>query len=285
MAIAPEVVREIDVSGIAVRVWGAHHHHWRAGQSFRHLPGLYRQPALQYHLWLVQEGVVEVQSGERLWRIGRGEACFLPTSLERVISTPRPARWLSIGLRIALFNRFNLLHNLPLPAQWHPDDEEFATLEDWMQHLVNAQHNETSHQQLLKLGLSSALFGLCWPHLSAEPLGSPSHQELPPWLAHVLRRIAQEPSCRIADLAHDAGFSPAQFRRTFHKWVGIAPRDYLKNRRLETARHLLETTELPLKDIAAEIGLRDVAHFSQLFKTANGLTPAQYRASVDEMEK
>jgi AraC-like DNA-binding protein len=271
---------EVDISGIAVQVLAVHRHQWQAGRSYRHLPARHPHPLLEYHLWLVREGFVEVRAQQRLWRIASGDAFFLPANLQRDITTPEPAAWLSIHLRITLFNRFNLLENLRLPVQWHPNDDERAKLESWMEHIARERFHNEPHHRLMVFGLGNALLGLCWPRLSAEPLDTSSHSELPEWLVRVLRRIAHEPACSIADLAYEAGFSPAQFRRSFHKWIGIAPREYLRNRRLDTARHLLETTDLSLRAVAAHIGLNNASHFAQVFKANYGFSPTDYRASL-----
>lgn len=273
-------MEEMDISSIAVQVLAVHRHHWHAGRSYQHLPSRHAQPLLEYHLWLMREGVVEVRAQNRLWHIASGDAFFLPANLPRDITTPQPTAWLSIHLRITIFNRFNLLENLQLPAQWRTEKNERAKLESWMQHIAGEQFQSEPHHRLTVLGLGNAVFGLCWPHLSAEPLDAAAHSELPEWLVRVLRRIAREPSCSIADLAREAGFSPAQFRRSFHRWIEIAPRDYLRNRRMETARHLLETTDLSLSAVAAHIGLSNASHFAQVFKANYGFTPTDYRASL-----
>jgi len=268
------------VSSINVQVWASHHHHWHAGQTLHHNPARHGGPALQYHLWLVQEGAVEVEAQERKWRIESGEAILLPIGLERDIRTPAPARWLSVLLWITVFHKFSLLEHLPLPVQWRPDATERPRLESWMEQIVRERAFAGAHHHLIVGGLASALLGLCWPHLSALPLEAALHSELPQWLARTLRHIGDDLTCNIADLAHEAGFSPAQFRRAFYQWIGETPRDYLKTRRLEAARHLLEHTDLPLRAVVAHSGWNDVTHFSRLFRSVYGLSPSHYRASL-----
>ena len=52
----------------------------------------------------------------------------------------------------------------------------------------------------------------------------------------------------------------------------------MRGLRLERAKYLLETTALPVAQIAASVGYVDLSRFSRLFKSEVGLTPAQYRA-------
>ena len=50
--------------------------------------------------------------------------------------------------------------------------------------------------------------------------------------------------------------------------------------RVEFARRELAVSEAPLGDIAAAAGFCDQSHFSRLFKRYIGLTPAEYRLTL-----
>ena len=52
---------------------------------------------------------------------------------------------------------------------------------------------------------------------------------------------------------------------------------YLLMRRLEFARERIHG-ERPLVEVACDAGFADQAHFTRVFKSAFGLTPARYRA-------
>lgn len=274
-----DAIRNIDISSIVVQVWAADHHHWLAGRTYHHDPDRHQYIALQGQLWLIQEGSVEVRAKNQKWRVRSGEAMFLPVSLERDIVTPEQTSWLSLRLWVTVFNKFNLMKNLSLPAQWRPDEKEWPLMEAWMSQIVREFRQEAAHQRLTVGGLAQALFGLCWPHLTSTPLVASIHAELPEWLGQTLRRISNDPACNITDLAHEAGFSPAQFRRAFHQHIGSTPRDYLKTQRLETARHYLEHTDLLLRAIAERVGWHDANHFSQVFRETYGLSPSYYRSA------
>lgn len=64
----------------------------------------------------------------------------------------------------------------------------------------------------------------------------------------------------------------------FKRYTGSTFVQYVQGLRLERAKHLLETTALPVAQIAASVGYVDLSRFSRLFKSEVGLTPAQYRA-------
>lgn len=60
-------------------------------------------------------------------------------------------------------------------------------------------------------------------------------------------------------------------------FLGIGPKSYIINRRIEYAKYQLTTTGRPVKDICYNVGLEDVSHFVQIFKNKVGITPEKYR--------
>ncbi len=81
------------------------------------------------------------------------------------------------------------------------------------------------------------------------------------------------------DMARIAAVEPHHFSRLFHQTVGITPIRYLRNLRLEHAKHLLETSasEVTVDEIARECGFLSGSHLSQYFKSSYGVTPSQLR--------
>jgi transcriptional regulator GlxA family with amidase domain len=67
------------------------------------------------------------------------------------------------------------------------------------------------------------------------------------------------------------------FKRRFRAATGVSLIDYLQNLRIEQGKHLLETSDLPVEEISAEVGYADASFFRRLFKRLAGLTPVAYR--------
>ena len=67
------------------------------------------------------------------------------------------------------------------------------------------------------------------------------------------------------------------FSRRFKAETGLSPGIWLQRQRLEHARHLLETTDLPVDRIAAVAGLGTAASLRHHMRTALGVAPLAYR--------
>ena len=75
--------------------------------------------------------------------------------------------------------------------------------------------------------------------------------------------------------SHLRPFSAALLR--FASATGMPPLDYIHALRLEEAKQILETEDLPIEAVALEIGYQDNGFFGQLFRRKVGMTAAQYR--------
>lgn len=78
-------------------------------------------------------------------------------------------------------------------------------------------------------------------------------------------------------LAEMANLSISRLNHLFRQEVGKTINQYVKTRRLETARDLLRETNLRIKEICFQIGITDNTHFVREFKKFSGLYPKGYR--------
>lgn len=78
-------------------------------------------------------------------------------------------------------------------------------------------------------------------------------------------------------LAALANLSRSRYAALFKEQVGYAPIDYFIRLRMHHACQLLDTTELTVKEVAAEVGYDDPLYFSRVFRTVNDQTPTDYR--------
>lgn len=66
-------------------------------------------------------------------------------------------------------------------------------------------------------------------------------------------------------------------KRRFKTATGVTPIEYLQNLRVEEAKRLLESGQMPVDEISVEVSYEDTSFFRRLFKRCTGLTPSQYR--------
>lgn len=83
----------------------------------------------------------------------------------------------------------------------------------------------------------------------------------------------------VAAMAAHAGLSPRTFARRFRAEVGTTPLQWLLGRRVLAARRLLESSELPVEDVAWRCGFGTAASLREHFRRTTATTPTAYRRS------
>ncbi|MEW5992485.1 MAG: AraC family transcriptional regulator [Chloroflexota bacterium] len=83
----------------------------------------------------------------------------------------------------------------------------------------------------------------------------------------------------LAEVAAQAGWSPAHAARAFSEVFGISPHAYLLGRRLDAARDRILAGQ-PLADVAVATGFFDQPHLTRHFRRFLGATPAGFRSGV-----
>lgn len=67
------------------------------------------------------------------------------------------------------------------------------------------------------------------------------------------------------------------FSKFFKEHAGQNVMDYTISMRIQKAKELLADSDLPLKDIAEQVGYYNVSSFTRRFKLSQGITPGEYR--------
>ncbi|HEV7726267.1 MAG TPA: helix-turn-helix domain-containing protein [Modestobacter sp.] len=81
----------------------------------------------------------------------------------------------------------------------------------------------------------------------------------------------------LAGLAAHARMSVRTFTRRFREETGLSPQRWLTRQRVELARRLLESTDIPVERVAAGAGFGTTASLRQHLHAAIGVAPLAYR--------
>ncbi|HEX7282614.1 MAG TPA: AraC family transcriptional regulator [Vicinamibacterales bacterium] len=86
----------------------------------------------------------------------------------------------------------------------------------------------------------------------------------------------------LEQLAGEAGVSRFHFTRIFRDKFGQSPLDFLATLRLDAARRLLITSDLPIAQVGEICGYPAPSHFSAVFLARHGMTPTTFRSNRND---
>ena len=97
-------------------------------------------------------------------------------------------------------------------------------------------------------------------------------------LVYINRHLGQ--SFGTPQIASAVGLPRHKLDHLFSQKLGHSVGCEIHSRRMARARHMLSNTAMPIKDIASACGFCNVAHLSNVFRKATGLSPRAWRQSA-----
>lgn len=283
---------------------------WRIEQG----PGAANE--IPYHIVLAGSAMLEDPAGGRPVPLKQGDILLLPGNPRHVMHdgsgrAPLPARNraalnITISENPGSEERLDLLcghfaiappHDRLVRAHLPPrliahagagGTETAAQIEG----LVSLMRSESAQDRLggraMLNALSTAMFALTL-RLASETADAPQgllalagHPRLAPAVAALFKAPARAWS--LPDLARLCNMSRATLARQFQEQFGRSPADLLTEIRMTLAANELRRSSLSTAAVAETVGYRSEAAFQRAFKNHMGVTPAQWRKTVFDIE-
>lgn len=92
----------------------------------------------------------------------------------------------------------------------------------------------------------------------------------------MIDRRFHEADISVTVLAAACGISEVYFRRLFFNVLGVSPKEYIIQKRIEYAKTLLRSQSFSVAEIAILCGYSEPCHFSREFKKRTGTAPKDY---------
>ncbi len=125
----------------------------------------------------------------------------------------------------------------------------------------------------------TACSGLAW-HLLTRIIVDRALPENGTPLERAIRYLEErtDTTIRVAELASLVGLSASHLSALFRQATGGGVTAYHLALKMSRARALLDTTRMPIGEIARAVGYKDPLYFSRQFHKLHSLTPTDYRA-------
>ena len=83
----------------------------------------------------------------------------------------------------------------------------------------------------------------------------------------------------IDDMSSELSLSRSRFAHLYAETFGTSLKKDILVARIEKSKEMLQSTDMPIKQIASIVGYGDISYFTRLFREKTGVTPNQFRES------
>lgn len=239
-----------------------------------------------YHVHFILDGKGTLEIGNTSYSLGRGQIFVIPPDIETYYyadsKNPWHYTWVSFGgSKAALYlEKAGITADHPIRDTYIEPEEFLVYTEKILNH-----HELTIANEVTRIALLYEILALLIHSQNQNQLEhhqTPVHDYAPDlYVNHALEYIHHNyTNVRVQDIADYIGITRSYLTHIFKQKLNISPQEYILNHRLEQGRRLLCTTNLPIQEIAEQIGYENPLTFSKIFKNFFGLSPKHYRMQI-----
>lgn len=239
----------------------------------------------------VREGSLAAWYEDEEYKLTKGDLCIIP-----------PFGKHSIGMSSENCQRLAILFDLEVLGTWTKDNQEWIELrkelcaadmisskwtaetKEKMSALVNGLYLEYCEKdpawQLAVKTMTNALMLTAVREMPRRKETYPEKQvnKMKDILEYIAKHYCSD--ITLANCAKAVGFNSTYLSRYFSSHMDITFQEYIKKLRIDRAKWLLMTEEIPVMDVCFQSGFRDVKTFNKLFRKECGKNPTEFRKEM-----
>jgi AraC-like DNA-binding protein len=210
-------------------------------------------------------------------RLGARDILVIPKGQPHVVDWRRSADIVSLLVSERFVRRATGLDNLPLPDTFTIRDP-FITASAAE---IRSSVEENARSPVFAEALATVIVYRVGLRAGLKESRNEKHC-VPEFSSAQATRIVEfldnrlDRSISLDDLAQLTGFTKWHFMRRFNTTYGTSPHNFITDRRIARAKQLLVSSELPIVQVAIEVGMTH-NHFSRTFLKRVGLSPSEFR--------
>ncbi|MGI6031346.1 MAG: AraC family transcriptional regulator [Eubacteriales bacterium] len=239
-----------------------------------------------YEVTFILEGYMNIEVNDRSLMLGKDSIIFLRPKDIHSRAIPSSCTFININFSCdVLENMLAYVDIDTLTQAMQEDYPPYVTLdESRTEHLVKKVHELANiapgEKKLLKAYLRGLLIDIVILYFGSTIASTNApRQKYPVWFNEILVGLRDDANL-IAGLNYIYSISdktPEHICRSFKRFLGTTPSEYVNSLRLQRAVHLITDTSLNINEVAYRVGFSNMSFFFRLFKTTYGTTPNQFR--------
>lgn len=242
-------------------------------EAIRKSPTWFREERNRYYLiTVIPEGEIRYRSDERDFLVKGNRVLIIPQGTAFYFETTRKAFYHKLSLFVLGVNLSAIVETMGLNRMETIAVPDIAAVIAEMRAIDALLVSHRTEDMPEMAGRTFALLN----RLSMMKRGQDENSMLFQMAKARLSSDFEHP-LNIADLAAELRVSQSTVDRMFRDKIHISPRNYRIKCKIETAKELLQNTDLSSKEISVRLGYCNQFHFSNEFSRLVGISPNRYR--------
>jgi AraC-like DNA-binding protein len=230
-----------------------------------------------YQIIYTISGKGSITTGDHQMDLPEKHAVLIDCNMHQTFKTLSEKPWVEAWVHLngsGLESYYNLINSpKPIPVKIN-DDLQFLELFDEL--LNNGKSNDIKTLLTLSGALQNMLSMTMIDRLSGDNKKQEARiTDIKNAAAYIQQHYRDQ--ITVESITRQFNISKYYFIRLFKQHMGTSPYDYLINYRINKAKMLLNSTDMPIGEIASYVGFLDVCNFIKHFKRQTGIKPTEYR--------
>jgi AraC-type DNA-binding domain-containing proteins len=254
-----------------------------------------------FELLYVLDGRITAHLGEHKYTLSTGELLFISAGMPHKLDINSGQQALFLGIHFDFFDEFDIIIDQDIIVKndaARPDDfcreavipgyspfsaspvispskEIVKEMERIISEFTTMQHG---FEVICKALMINVLVGLYRAQIETVPHSSTTKERLAPVVEWIEQHYAAD--CSNQTLAKQLNIHEDYLGRQFKSAYGMSLNKYVQSVRHREAKRLLRESDESVEQIGRNVGYEDMHYFSRLFSKWEGLSPREYRKTV-----
>nr|WP_325825403.1 AraC family transcriptional regulator [Enterococcus faecium] len=230
-----------------------------------------------YHfIHFVKEGKGLLEIEDQKIEVHENQIFIVPANIVSTYTADKQSPWKYSWIGFTGIESVNFVQTLiqSSPANFVMDCSDASFYEKRIEEIIGLNQNTlASYFKIngIMYDIVGTLLGECEIKTVKNLETSPSFQAMRYMELHYHDDI------QISDIAYSVGIHPSYLSAMFKEEIGVSPKKYLTNLKINKAKKLLTESDDPINLIAGSVGFADALSFSKFFRKELGLSPTEFR--------
>ena len=155
--------------------------------------------------------------------------------------------------------------------------KNYKRIQELFMKIIREKENRMVYSEPLANGLFLLMFSLLLREYTIDNIHEKNKSLDVAWKVQEYLNQNLNKNISLDDISHHIHVSKYYLCHEFKQVFGVSPIQYHQDSRIEHAKYLLTTTQLPIGTIAEIVGFQNIYSFSKAFKKKEHVSPSVYR--------